>query len=64
MNDQEVTNMNAIVRMFRSVRGSTSPFETYYASLISRNPGGSPNAAEARRDYQAVRDSIQRVGLY
>jgi len=59
--------MNPITRLFRSMRGSIvadSAFENYYGALVRKQPIGGPSAAEARRDFAAVRDSIDRVGLY
>ena len=59
--------MNPITRFFRSMRGvvvSESAFESYYGAIVRNQTTGGPSAAEARRDFAAVRESIDRVGLY
>ena len=59
--------MNPITRFFRSMRGAIvadSAFESYYGALVRNQTVGGPSASEARRDFAAVRDSIERVGLY
>lgn len=60
-------NMNSLTRFFRSVRSNIATdnsFETYYGYLIRNQSEGAPSAAEARRDYMAVRASLERVSLY
>jgi hypothetical protein len=59
--------MNPIIRILRNVRNAATgdtAFESYYGSIVRRYPDGAPNAAEARRDYDAVRSSIERVSYY
>ena len=59
--------MNAIVKMFRSLRvngPSDTAFENYYGALVRSQNGGGPSAAEARRDFAVVRQAIDRVSFY
>lgn len=59
--------MNVFSRFFRSMRDGMSldtHFETYYGSLVRNLGDNAPNAAEARRDYQSVRNSLDRVGMF
>jgi len=59
--------MNPFVRIFRSVRGlasGDSAFEAYYGEIIRNQAVGAPSAAEARRDFAAVRASIDRASTY
>ncbi len=59
--------MNSITRFFRSMRGSIvtdGAFENYYGALVRNQTTGGPSAAEARRDFAAVRDSLDRVSRY
>jgi hypothetical protein len=61
------SQMNPISRFFRSMRSSVitdSQFEQYYGALVRNQSNGGPSAAEARRDFAAVRESIERVSLY
>ena len=56
--------MNALTRIFRSMRttiATDTAFESYYGSLVRHQPEGGPSADEARRDFRAVRDSLDRV---
>jgi hypothetical protein len=59
--------MNAIVKMFRSFRVSgpaDTAFENYYGALVRGHSVGGPSAAEARRDFRAVRQVMDRVNFY
>jgi hypothetical protein len=59
--------MNMLTRFFRSVRGNgvgDNHFESYYGQLIRKQGDSAPSAAEARRDYMAVRASVDRISLY
>ncbi|HUG14906.1 MAG TPA: hypothetical protein VMM78_07770 [Thermomicrobiales bacterium] len=59
--------MNPFMRIFRSVRGfagGDSAFEAYYGEIIRKQAVGAPSAAEARRDFAAVRSSIQRATTF
>lgn len=60
--------MNMITRFVRSMRngvaGTDSGFEAYYGALARTQTNGGPSAQEARRDYQAARQSVNRTGLY
>ena len=60
--------MNMITRFVRSMRtgvvGSDSGFEAYYGALTRTLGNGGPSAQEARRDYQAARQSLNRTRLY
>ena len=57
--------MNRVKRMFT---GSTSfadtPFENYYGTLLRDRQEGGPNAQEARRDFENIRQSISRLSIY
>jgi hypothetical protein len=59
--------MNAITRFFRSVRShgrGDNNFESYYGQLVRTQGESAPSVAEARRDYMAVRASVDRISLY
>jgi hypothetical protein len=59
--------MNVFTRFFRSVRsnvGSDHNFENYYGQLVRKQGDSAPSATEARRDYMAVRASVDRISLY
>lgn len=58
--------MNAITRFVRSLRSQPtidSSFETYYGSVARNSAVGGPSASEARRDFQAIRESIERIAV-
>ena len=59
--------MNALTRFVRSFRNHPSidsSFESYYGSIARNATVGGPSATEARRDFQAIRDSIERIAVY
>jgi hypothetical protein len=59
--------MNAIVKMLRSLRvngPADAAFENYYGALVRGHNGSGPSAAEARRDFAAVRHVMDRVNFY
>ena len=59
--------MNPISRFFRSFRGSVisdAGFENYYGAIIRKQENGGPSASEARRDFAAVRESLERASLF
>jgi hypothetical protein len=43
---------------------SDSGFESYYGTLVRQIPEGGPSASEARRDFRAVRESIDRIVVF
>lgn len=56
--------MNALVRIFRSLRidgPADTAFEHYYGALIRGQQVGGPSAAEARRDFAQVRNTLDRA---
>ena len=59
--------MNAFKKMIVSMRGTMSAdagFEAYYGTLMRNLPVGGPSAAEARRDFQTVRETLNRVTIF
>jgi hypothetical protein len=40
------------------------PFQTYYGALLRDRQEGGPNAQEARRDFENVRQSVSRISVY
>lgn len=58
--------MNPIKKLFRSLTHDVADagFENYYGMIVRNQAEGGPSAAEARRDYESVRDSITRVAFF
>jgi hypothetical protein len=58
--------MNRVRRMFGSnnMFSVDTPFETYYGTLLRDRQEGGPNAQEARRDFETIRQSISRLSVY
>lgn len=58
--------MNRVKRMFTGSRAYTgdSTFETYYGSILRDRQEGGPSAQEARRDFEGIRQTISRIGVY
>lgn len=59
--------MNTVVKIFRAMRlanPTDAEFENYYGQLMRDNTVGGPSAAEARRDFAVVRQSLDRVQLF
>ncbi len=58
--------MKLITRMFRSIQESSildRGFENYYGALVRSQDNGGPTASEARRDFNAARRPMDRVGI-
>jgi len=58
--------MNLFTRMIRSIQESSildRGFESYYGAVIRNQQVGGPTAAEARRDFNAARRPMDRVGI-
>ncbi len=58
--------MNLFSRMFRSLRDSAmtdKSFESYYGAVVRQQETGGPTASEARRDFNAARRPMDRVGI-
>jgi hypothetical protein len=58
--------MNRFKRMFsgtKTMSGDT-PFEVYYGSILQDRQEGGPNAQEARRDFETIRETISRISVY
>ena len=58
--------MNLFTRMFRSLQESAildRGFESYYGALVRSQDNGGPTASEARRDFNAARRPMDRVGI-
>lgn len=58
--------MNRFKKLIRSITSdvSDSDFENYYGMLVRNQTEGGPSAAEARRDYTAVREAMVRTGMF
>jgi hypothetical protein len=58
--------VNRFKRMFSGSKGISldSPFETYYGTLLRERQEGGPNAQEARRDFESVREAVSRLGVF
>ena len=57
--------VNRVKRMFAGGQVfNDSPFENYYGSLLRDRQEGGPNAQEARRDFENIRQSISRLSIY
>lgn len=61
--------MFGIDRFKRMFSGSSkftgdTPFETYYGTILRDHQEGGPNAQEARRDFEGIRDTISRISVY
>lgn len=41
-----------------------SLFQTYYGSILQERQDGGPNAEEARRDFDNVRQSVSRLSIF
>ena len=56
----------ATIKRFRKLFESTqvqgySPFQTYYGAILRERQDGGPNAEEARRDFEQIRNSVGYV---
>jgi hypothetical protein len=58
--------MNRFKRMFAGSRTKSgdTPFETYYGTILQDRQEGGPNAQEARRDFEHIRETISRISVY
>lgn len=59
--------MNAFKKMIVSMRGTViadAGFEAYYGTLMRHQSQGGPSAAEARKDFKAVRETLNRVAYF
>ncbi|MCO5175666.1 MAG: hypothetical protein M9890_01675 [Thermomicrobiales bacterium] len=58
--------MNRFKKIIRSFTGDMSDgdFESYYGMIVRNQTEGGPSAAEARRDYTAVREAMVRTGMF
>lgn len=59
--------MNAFKKMIVSMRGTMgadADFESYYGTLMRHLPEGGPSAAEARKDFKTVRETLNRVTIF
>jgi hypothetical protein len=59
--------MTTFKKFFETLRSgvpSDNGFETYYGMIVRNQGNGGPSAAEARRDYQTVRESLNRIAFF
>jgi hypothetical protein len=57
--------MNRFRNMFRKPNfGGDNLFQTYYGTLLQERNEGGPNAQEARRDFEKIRESVSRLSVY
>lgn len=48
----------------RGMRTADAGFEAYYGTLMRHLPEGGPSAAEARKDFKTVRETLNRVAMF
>jgi hypothetical protein len=58
--------METFKKFIGSLRGgpNTNDFESYYGMIVRTQQTGGPSASEARRDYQTVRNSLNRIAYF
>jgi hypothetical protein len=59
-----MTTFRKFIENLRSGVPTDNDFESYYGMIVRNQDNGGPSAAEARRDYQTVRESLNRIAFF
>lgn len=59
--------MNTITRLVNTVRSRTAgrdqSLEMFYGTIARKGQSGGPHFNETRRDYNVMRDQVDRIGM-
>lgn len=59
-----MSRITKIMRLFNTGLARDNEFESYYAPLARSRYQGGPSAAEARRDFEVIRRTVDKAVIF